>query len=377
MIPVPRAHLYVSAVSHPGLRGKVNEDRFGVSAYRVEDAQQTPSVLAVLADGIGGHRAGEVAAELAVETVSRIVAESDASDPLGTLQQAIVHTSRTINAHAQTDPNLAGMGSTIACAWIIGPRLYIAAVGDSRIYLARNHSLAQLTTDHTWVQEAIEEGKLSPEQARNHPNAHVIRRYLGSPNDVIPDMRLRLHPGENDRHAQANQGVNLLPGDMILLCSDGLTDLVSDAEILAALETRKLQSALDELALLAIRRGGYDNITVVALRMPVLEKATIPLGQRRQRLRLSIAGLFAGLLLAALLLAASVWGTLERFRTDPAVSAQPAPATAALSTPLPVATLSLSATATQSTQDTSPAPTTTPPALATLTPWPTNTRLPP
>lgn len=120
MIPAARAHLYVSAASHPGLRGKGNEDRYGVSAYWVEDEQQTPALLAVLADGIGGHRAGEVAAELAVETISRMIAESDASDPLGALQQAIIQTGRIIHAHAQTDPLLTGMGSTVACAWIVG-----------------------------------------------------------------------------------------------------------------------------------------------------------------------------------------------------------------------------------------------------------------
>lgn len=378
MIPAARAHLYVSAASHPGQRGKGNEDRYGVSAYRVEDEHQTPALLAVLADGIGGHRAGEVAAELAVETISRTVAESDASDPLGALRQAIIQTSRLIHARAKTDPELTGMGSTVACAFIIGMRLFIAAVGDSRIYLARNHALTQLTIDHTWVQEAIERGKLTPEQARKHPNAHVIRRYLGSPQDVVPDIRLRLQPEESDRHAEANQGLSLLPGDLLLLCSDGLTDLVSDAEILAALETRKLQSALDELVMLANRRGGHDNITIVAVRVPLPEVATIPLKRNRQRLRpVMIRLLAAGVLLMAFLGVFNLWRSLERLEHGATPTVQPALTGAVLSTALPATTPTRSTVASQPAPRYNPSPAAPQVGVATLTPWPTNTNQPP
>ena len=129
------------------------------------------------------------------------------------------------------------MGTTAVCAWIIGDRLYTAAAGDSRLYLLRSGALQRLTTDHTWVQEALDHGALSPEGARDHPNAHVIRRYLGAKHPLRADLRLRLHPDESDAQAEANQGLRLLPGDRLLLCSDGLTDLVEDAEILAALST--------------------------------------------------------------------------------------------------------------------------------------------
>ncbi len=109
-----------------------------------------------------------------------MVAQSDARQPLETLDNAIQVTSDAIAAKAKDDTQRLGMGTTCACAWVIGNRLFTASVGDSRIYLLRNGSLMQLTVDHTWVQEAVERGILEPEDARNHPNVHVIRRYLGS-----------------------------------------------------------------------------------------------------------------------------------------------------------------------------------------------------
>jgi len=123
------------------------------------------------------------------------------------------------------------MGTTCACAWVIGSQLFIASVGDSRVYLLRNGSLIQLTVDHTWVQEAVEKGILGPEDVRNHPNVHVIRRYLGSSKTPQADTRLRLAKEETDTQAHSNQGLCLLPGDLLLLCTDGLTDVVEDADI--------------------------------------------------------------------------------------------------------------------------------------------------
>ena len=99
----------------------------------------------------------------------------------------------------------------VRTAWIIGDKLHTAYVGDSRIYLIRGGRIQQLTVDHTWVQEAIEKGVLTPEMAREHPNVHVIRRYLGSPKPPDPDFRLKLFDDEGDQHAENNQGVQLLP----------------------------------------------------------------------------------------------------------------------------------------------------------------------
>src|SRR5512137_2289994 len=112
MISAERAHLHVTAISHPGSSGKENEDRYGISAHTLDDATRTPSLLVVVSDGIGGHRAGEVAAELAVETVNMIVSESNASDPIGTLQLAIIRAGHTISELADSQPEYHGMGAT-------------------------------------------------------------------------------------------------------------------------------------------------------------------------------------------------------------------------------------------------------------------------
>jgi protein phosphatase len=268
VIPSERSHLYAAAITHPGMSGKHNEDRYAVSAYRLEDENSTPAVFAILADGVGGHLAGEVAAEIAVDTISSAVAASDGSTPQETLEYAIVQAGELINRQASRDDEQRGMGSTCACAWVIGDRLYTASVGDSRIYLLQEENIRQLTVDHTWVQEALDHGIITPDQAQNHPRSHIIRRYLGSKSAVVPDLRLKLSPDESDAEAVANQGMRLFPGDKLVLCSDGLSDLVSDAEILAAFQENPLPAALASLVELANKNGGHDNITILALKFP-------------------------------------------------------------------------------------------------------------
>jgi serine/threonine protein phosphatase PrpC len=277
VIPIDHAHLNIAAATHPGMKGKANEDRYSVSAYRFTTDDHPPSVLALLADGIGGHRAGEVAAQLAVENINKFVAQSLSNQPAQVLKQALTYTNQVILDHSKVNPTLAGMGTTCVCAWVIGDQLYATSVGDSRLYLQRGANLACLTTDHTWVQEALAQGSLMPDQVKGHPNAHIIRRFLGSMNTINPDMRLRLDPVESDTQAEANQGLRLLPGDRLLLCSDGLTDLVQDGEILDILRTRQLESSPAQLIDLANQRGGHDNITVVAMEVPQPAHITRPL----------------------------------------------------------------------------------------------------
>ncbi|MCS7011050.1 MAG: protein phosphatase 2C domain-containing protein [Anaerolineales bacterium] len=278
MIQISHSHLYTAALTHPGMGGRPNEDRFAILAFRLSSENPTPSVFAIVSDGIGGHRAGEVAAEMAVEQICQIVAQSDAGNPLAILQQAIQTAGQNIALRAQGDTQMQGMGTTCACAWVIGTQLYIASVGDSRIYLLRQGRLRQLTVDHTWVQEAIEKGFLSPEQAVNHINQHVIRRYLGSSKPPQADIRLKLATEETDTQARANQGMSLWPNDVILLCTDGLTDVVSDEQIETVLRnTKDVQHAAHQLIDLACQRQGRDNITALLLKMPSLSPTrTLP-----------------------------------------------------------------------------------------------------
>lgn len=264
---VEQAHLPVIARTHPGMTGKNNEDRFAVSAF-VQDVKPVPVLLAVLSDGIGGHRAGEIAAELVVNTISHLVASSSGDTPLETLENAIQETSQLIFAQSQSNNDQIGMGATVSCALIQEDRLYTATVGDSRIYLLRGNRFFQLSTDHTWIQEALESGVLLPDQVKGHPNAHVIRRFLGSAVPPHADFRLRLESTETNEQAIANQGMHLKPKDTLLLCSDGLTDLVSADEIQAVLGYQPLEQAAQTLIDMANQRGGHDNITLILIQIP-------------------------------------------------------------------------------------------------------------
>jgi protein phosphatase len=269
MIRTTRSHLHVAALSHPGMSGKNNEDRFAVVSHALSADDPTPSLFAVLADGIGGHRAGEVAAELAVDHISHAISESNGRDPLRIMEEAIHSASDAIAHHSASDDEQHGMGSTCACVWVIGDKLYISFVGDSRIYFLRAGQMRQITTDHTWVQEAIEKNIIKPEEARDHPNVHVIRRYLGSLKLPEVDFRLKLNESDNAVQAQKHQGMTLQPDDIILVCSDGLTDMVWPDEIQATLvESKSPKAAVQTLVAQANERGGHDNITVIVMTVP-------------------------------------------------------------------------------------------------------------
>ena len=269
MIRTNRAHLYVNAQTHPGLSGKNNEDNFAVSAYTISSKNPTPSVLAIVSDGIGGHNGGEIASELAVNLISEMVENREGGHPLAIFENSFRQASKTIFEKAEKDSILKGMGATASVVWIIGTQLYIAYVGDSRIYLIRNRTIRQLSRDHTWLQEAIEKKIIDPSSGlKNHPNMHIIRRYLGSMEPPEPDLRLFLQPRENDKQARNNQGTTLAAGDVVLLCTDGLSDLSSNSEIADTLIGKTLQQSAQALINLACERGGHDNISVVLLGVP-------------------------------------------------------------------------------------------------------------
>ena len=260
-----RRHLEVATFTHPGLSGRNNEDRYAVAWYA--GPARKPVLFAVLCDGIGGHRAGEVAAELAVERIVRSVADSDGTDPLRTMEMAIQGASRAISSRAASHPDQAGMGATCACLWVAGDRLFTAHVGDSRIYLLQGAKIHRLTVDHTWVQEAIEIGLIAPEQARDHPNVHVLRRHLGSSAPPVVDFRQFQEGHQNGGTARRRQGAKLKPGDIVMACTDGLTDCVPDHEILHLATTdAALESIARDLVMQANERGGQDNTTVVLVR---------------------------------------------------------------------------------------------------------------
>ncbi len=302
MKQVDHSHMAVVALTDEGARGKKNEDRYGVTAFQRRGRRKTPALLAVLSDGIGGHRAGEVAADLAVEQISAYVAASPEDLPPAELLQGAVETaSQAIYQHASAAPDRLGMGATCAVAYIIGSRLFAANVGDSRIYLHRGGKLRQLSVDHTWIQEALDHGVLSEDQVRGHPNAHVIRRFLGSPQPPQAAICQSLE----GRPASGEDGILLEKGDILLLCSDGLTDLVSDEEIRETLASQPLETAGASLIDLANQRGGHDNITLIMLQAP--DKLDRKNGRARGFL---LAGCLS--LLVLIVLAATVFFGIDR-----------------------------------------------------------------
>jgi PPM family protein phosphatase len=369
MIKIDKAHLEISAASHPGVTGKKNEDRYGVAPFLTGPKGQTPAVLAVLCDGIGGHRAGEVAAQMGVSIITETVAASDASQPVKTLEGAIRRANHAIYEASLSDQGRKGMGATCACAWVIGDRLYTANLGDSRIYLLREGHILQLSTDHTWIQEAFDAGIIDEAQGETHPNAHVIRRYLGSPTPPHPDFRLWFFEGEGDAEALNNQGLPLTPGDIVLVCSDGLTDLVSDEEIRLMIKAKPLNEVPKALINLANTRGGHDNITVVTLSVPVRSVR----GIRKPRQWRWLVGCLAVLALLLVLVGAVYFGgRWQAGRAVPTVTASPT-ITQPPPTQIPIEvqlTLTPSATATPTSLEGLATP------RPTITPWPTHTLAP-
>ena len=368
MIKTEESHLIIKAASHPGKSGKKNEDRYGVTSFFSGPRKKTPSVLAVLCDGIGGHRAGEVAAEMGVSIITESVVNSDGRDPLNILEEAIKRASDAIYQASLSQGGRVGMGATCAVAWVIRDRLYTANLGDSRIYLLRKGHIVQLTTDHTWIQEALDAGLISESAREKHPNAHVIRRYLGSKKPPQPDFRLWYFEGEKDQDALANQGLRLKVEDILLLCSDGLTDLVSDEEIRAVIQGTTIEQVTDVLIDMANHRGGHDNTTVVVMAYPHKNgKGTVGARKRRWLLSCLMALVILGLVIMTGLFGLRWWNaSLEGRET-----AQPI-LTRTLITDQPTQQASQTPTRTLTPMVTEQLG----PPQASITPWPTHTEVP-
>ena len=276
--------LNIGMGSHEGMSGKHNEDSLGAFAYWADGDEKI--LLGIVADGVGGQIAGEVASRLAVETVDGFFKNlKQLIDINRHLEDAIVAANRAVYQASQENSQYRGMSTKMAITAVIDDRLYTAHVGDSRIYLFRNGKLRQISTDHTWAQEAIEAGLLTREQAKTHPNRNVIRRHLGGSPEVEVDHRLVLTEGQSTQEMVDNQGASLRIGDTLLICSDGLTDMIPDASVHESIYNHytDLPTATDELIDKANAAGGRDNITVVLLQKPPVEALPplVPKGQAK------------------------------------------------------------------------------------------------
>jgi protein phosphatase len=236
--------LEIGLLSDVGRRRTGNED-----ALDLVELPEGRGALCVVADGMGGHRAGEVASRLAVETIRRSFEPEGGAEAL---VKAIREANRTVFAEADSDPEKQGMGTTVVCALLVGGQAQLANVGDSPAFLVRNDETQRLTRDHTWVAEEIARGAIRPEEASGHPYRHILTRCLGMGDEVEVDLY---------------DPLPLRAGDVLVLCSDGLSEHVDADELPSVVSNRPAQDAAEALVELANRRGGSDNISVVVARI--------------------------------------------------------------------------------------------------------------
>ena len=251
----------------------------------------TPPLFAV-ADGMGGHAAGEVASEIAVRVLSELAPEHPDGEALG---RAIEEANRAVIQAAREGRGRQGMGTTMTAAMLEGERLVIAQVGDSRAYLLHQGKLQQLTRDHSLMADMIEAGQLTPEEARTHPQRSVITRALGSDAHLHPDI----------------YEINVETGDRLLICSDGLSGMIFDDQIESTLRrVQDPQRCASQLVNEAIAAGGHDNVTVIVA--DVTGYAEVRRKKLARKTKLSIALV---LVLFAAIIAGAAWGTQTYLNT--------------------------------------------------------------
>lgn len=230
-----------------GKRRKSNQD------YTATFTNQKNQLLALLADGMGGHQAGDIASRQAVEEIGIAWEATTIDDSEKAVQwflQHIQQTNQRIFEKGQSQPTLSGMGTTLEVVTILDNHLALAHVGDSRIYLFREQRLIALTEDHSLVNALLKSGEITQEMAQNHPRKNIITRSLGMPGSLEVDVAI--HKIEDH--------------DQLLLCSDGLTNMVSEPKIAQILlEAASLQDASQRLIEEANAKGGLDNITVLLI----------------------------------------------------------------------------------------------------------------
>ncbi len=241
--------LSVAARTDTGLERSNNEDAYAVR-WR-EDG----GLLVVVCDGMGGHAAGEVASQLAVETFQRIVGSDLRWDPRDSVREAYMEANRTIIDEGKRTGRR-GMGTTTVVGVLRGPEAWVGLVGDSRLFHVRRGHIMWRTTDHTRVQALVERGIISESEARQHPDAGVLTRALG---------HAKMSNGQRFEPEVHAEPLTLQAGDALVLCTDGLHDLLEDWEVAREVNGRTADEAASALVALALARGGHDNVTVAVV----------------------------------------------------------------------------------------------------------------
>ncbi|MFZ5910029.1 MAG: PP2C family protein-serine/threonine phosphatase [Chloroflexota bacterium] len=241
--------LEVGFSSHPGRKRQTNQDAVGVFLAANQDS--SPSIL-IVADGMGGHRGGDMASRLAVETIQKVCSQAgQAQDYRALLSEGVQAAHREICLAAGRDAQLSDMGTTVVIAIVTRGRAFLANVGDSRAYRARGGTLSLLSRDHSWVAEQVRAGLISEEEARNHP--HRSR------------LTMALSPGRAQVTPYLAE-TTLEAGDNLVLCTDGLWGVISETILAAVVDELSPQAAADKLVSLANQNLGPDNISVVVAR---------------------------------------------------------------------------------------------------------------
>lgn len=240
----------VHAKSDIGMQRKMNQDAYYVSEENEE------YMLCILADGMGGYTGGEVASNLAAINVANYIKENfisgkdyEREELQELIKKAIEHANQVVYEISKREQELEQMGTTIEICLIYNNRAFIGHIGDSRIYRIRKNIMRKITVDHSYVQKLVKEGKITKEEAINHPKKNMLMKALGCEPEIEPDIMVK----------------GFQEGDIILICSDGLTNMISEEEIYNIIE-EDFEKATDRLITRANELGGNDNITVILIK---------------------------------------------------------------------------------------------------------------
>ncbi len=228
-----------------GKRREINQDYMFTSETAVGNLPN----LFLVADGMGGHKAGEYASRFTVDTIVEAVRNSKETEPVTIMKEAVTRANDMLIEEARADETKSGMGTTIVAATLMGEKLYIANVGDSRLYVV-NQEITQITRDHSLVEEMVRLGEMNKEEAKVHPDKNIITRAIGAVNELVIDFF----------------EVEVQPEDTILMCTDGLTNMIEDEDIRKIIiGQRDIAEKAEKLIETANANGGKDNITVVVI----------------------------------------------------------------------------------------------------------------
>jgi len=242
------------AASHTGLVRNDNQDAYGIFPQRGTAAHMKSGRIFIVADGLGGHRGGKTASTLAVKTIGEAFFLAQTSSVQVGLANALHAANSAIYAEGRLDPELHGMGTTCVALVLKNNSVFVAHAGDSRVYRITASEIRQITDDHSRVAQMVRQGALTPAEAVTHPDRHQIYRALGTHQSTEVDIQPE-HKVEGE--------------DWFLLCSDGLTNMVSDAEIRDIVIAQPPKSACKSLIALTNEKGGHDNTTVIVVHVKV------------------------------------------------------------------------------------------------------------